>query len=108
MSRKKRSSVSDVEFQEFTSDYSHLPETLNFTGCRMLACAVVSAAVKEWRTAMEYGDIKTAEQCEQFFRGYAYRFYYEIVPDRLPWNIMRYLEEHPEAPSVEREFDTEI
>lgn len=98
MSRPRKEYGLDSESGEFATDYTILPNPLNITGCRMIACAVVSDVVKEWRAARANGNEYAMKNCEDFLKGYAYRFYYCFVPDRLPENIMKYLEENPDPP----------
>ena len=98
MSKKRKSKGSTEDSPAIAPDYSILPRRLNYNGCRLLACAVVRDVVLEWYEAKAYGNTHAAESCEVFLKGYAYKFYRDMVPDRLPDNIMRYLEAHPDGP----------
>lgn len=96
MSKMRKSKDSTEESKAVAPDYTILPGKLDITGCRSLACAVVRDVVLEWYEAKAYGNTKAMEECEVFLKGYAYRFYRDMVPDRLPENIMGYLERNPE------------
>lgn len=61
-----------------------LPERLNIHGCRILACAVISSAIRRWVDAYELGNRAEMESSEWFFKGSGYSFWQRIVADRLP------------------------
>ena len=81
-------------------DIDHaVPDTLNRTGCALLASGIVRQAVKDWQDAVEMLEkvpdhfesrcMKT--ECEMFFRSEWFQEIREFAPDAIPADMMRRL-----------------